>query len=76
MDCRNPEVIASLLLAAALRENSSGIVLFSTIRPHRIQLAINAVLTSSAPANQILDAVLGLTEIEPHHSHSTKGRTR
>ena len=32
-DCGNPELVASLLLAAALRVNSAGIVLFSTIRP-------------------------------------------
>ena len=75
-DCGNPEVVASLLLAAALRENNSGIVLFSTIRPHRILQAIDAAQTSDAPASQMLDAALRFTETVPDDSESTKGSTR
>jgi D-threo-aldose 1-dehydrogenase len=59
-DCSNPEVIASLLLAAALRENDSGIVLFSTIRPHRIRQAIEAAHAWAEPASHALDAVLSV----------------
>ena len=65
MDCGNPELVASLLLAAALRVNSAGIVLFSTIRPHRILQAVDAAHMSAVPASQAIDAVLRLTEVEP-----------
>lgn len=74
-DCGNPEKVASLLLAVALRENNSGIVLFSTIRPQRISQAINAVQMSAAFASEALDAVLSLTEAYSDNS-SRKGPTR
>jgi D-threo-aldose 1-dehydrogenase len=64
-DCGNPEQVAFLLLAAALRVNSTGIVLFSTIRPHRILQAVDAAQMAAAPASQAIDTVLLLTEMEP-----------
>lgn len=72
-DCGNPERVASLLLAAALRVNSAGIVLFSTIRPHRILQAVDAVHMSAAPASRAVDAVLRLTEMEPAHRCTKDG---
>jgi D-threo-aldose 1-dehydrogenase len=72
MDCGNPELVASLLLAAGLRINSAGIVLFSTIRPHRILQAVAAAQMSATSASQAVDAVLRLTETEPADS-SAKG---
>jgi D-threo-aldose 1-dehydrogenase len=72
-DCGNPEQVASLLLAAALQVNSAGIVLFSTIRPHRVLQAVDAVQMSAAPASQAVDAVLRLTEVEPADSCTEDG---
>jgi D-threo-aldose 1-dehydrogenase len=72
-DCGNPELVASLLLAAALRVNSAGIVLFSTIRPRRIRQAVDAAQMSAAPASQAVDAVLRLTETEPADSCTRDG---
>jgi D-threo-aldose 1-dehydrogenase len=74
-DCGNPETVAWLLLAVALRENNSGIVLFSTIHPHRIKRAVDAAQISAASASEVLDAVLSLTEIHSGDS-SRKGPTR
>jgi D-threo-aldose 1-dehydrogenase len=73
MDCGNPELVASLLLAAALRVNSAGIVLFSTIRPRRILQAVDAAQMSAAPASQAVDAVLRLTDTEPPDSGTRDG---
>jgi len=72
-DCGNPELIAELLLAAALRVNSAGIVLFSTIRPHRILQAVDAAQMSAAPASHAIDAVLRLGAMEPADSRTKDG---
>ncbi len=64
-DCGHPELLASLLLAAALRMNSAGVVLFSTIRPQRILQAVDAAHMPAAPTSHAIDAVLRLTETEP-----------
>jgi D-threo-aldose 1-dehydrogenase len=72
-DCGNAEVVASLLLAAALRENHSGIVLFSTIRPHRIRQAVDAAQTWAAPASHALDAVMSLAETGSGDHQRMKG---
>jgi D-threo-aldose 1-dehydrogenase len=74
-DCGNPEIVASLLLAIALRENNSGIVLFSTIRPQRIRQAIEAAQISPASATEVQDAVFSLTEMRSDNS-SGKGQAR
>jgi len=74
-DCGNPETVASLLLAVALRENYSGIVLFSTIQPQRIRRAVDAAHISLTSSSEALDAVLSLTEIHSDDS-SGKGPTR
>ena len=38
-NCRDPEVISSLLLRDALERNGSGVVLFSTTHPERVKVA-------------------------------------
>jgi D-threo-aldose 1-dehydrogenase len=71
-DCAGAEAVASLLLAAALRENGSGIVLFSTVRPHRIRQAIEAEQMFAA-RGQALDALFRLTEFGSDENSSTRG---
>lgn len=51
-DCRKPEVIASLILQDALDRNTSGGVLFSTTRPDRVRIAMEAA-NSISPINAI-----------------------
>lgn len=63
-DCGEPEVAASLLLRAALRENESGAVLFGTIRLHRVHGAVAAAEISTAAASSTLDSFLGLINSE------------
>ena len=46
-DCGKPEMVASLLLQDALDRNASGVVLFSTTRPERVRIAMDAVNTLS-----------------------------
>jgi D-threo-aldose 1-dehydrogenase len=74
-DCGNPETLASLLLASALRENDSGIVLFSTIRPQRIRQATEAAQVSAVSAAEALAAALSPTGTYSESS-SRKGSTR
>lgn len=56
VDCGDPEVAAPLLLRAALRENKSGVVLFSSIRPHRISSAVAAAEMPDEASSPPLDA--------------------
>jgi D-threo-aldose 1-dehydrogenase len=60
-DCGEPEVAASILLRAAFRENSSGVVLFSTIHSERISVAAAAAgMGNTAEAGaleEIMEAV-------------------
>ena len=74
-DCADAGAVASLMLAAALRENHSGIVLFSTIHPHRIQQAIEADEMSAA-CGPALDALFRLTESGFDESSGMKGSAR
>lgn len=74
-DCADAEAVASLLLAAALRENDSGIVLFSTIRQHRIQQAVEAEQMSAA-CGGALDVLFRLTNFSSGENSSTKGSAR
>jgi D-threo-aldose 1-dehydrogenase len=77
-DGGDPERLAALLLAVALRENHSGVVLFSTTKAERITQAIAAAQLSEAPtreAGEALDAVLRLTENSSDNS-SEKGLAR
>lgn len=63
-DCGEPEIAASLLLRAALQENKSGVVLFGTIRPHRIFGAVAAAEMPEGPASASLDTLLNLIDAE------------
>jgi D-threo-aldose 1-dehydrogenase len=64
VDCGEPEAAASLLLRAAFRENRSGVVLFSTIRSHRILDAVAAAEARDAAADRALDAFLDVVDVE------------
>jgi D-threo-aldose 1-dehydrogenase len=72
-DCGEPEVAASLLLRAALRENRSGVVLFGTISPHRIYGAVAAAEMSAAAASPSLDTFLDLIDGELHEGRRVEG---
>jgi hypothetical protein len=72
-DCGEPEIAASLLLRAALRENKSGVVLFGTIHSHRIHGAVAAAEMSSVAASPSLDAFLELIDGELSSGRSVEG---
>jgi D-threo-aldose 1-dehydrogenase len=62
-DCGDPGVAASFLLRAALRDNSSGVVLFSSTHlPHIRGTA--ATLGESQPEDPALDAFLHMVDTE------------
>ena len=58
VDCGEPEVVASLLLRAAFHENSSGTVLFSTIRQRHIHDAVVAAEAAPSSADPALERFL------------------
>jgi D-threo-aldose 1-dehydrogenase len=62
-DCGNPEIAASFLLRAALRNNSSGVVVFSSTCASHISSAA-ATLQSFQPEDSALNAFLRLAEAE------------
>jgi D-threo-aldose 1-dehydrogenase len=72
-DCGEPEIAASLLLRAALRENKSGVVLFGTIHSHRIYGAVAAAEMSAATTSTSLDTFLNLIDAELREGRSTEG---
>jgi D-threo-aldose 1-dehydrogenase len=72
-DCGEPEIAASMLLRAALRENESGVVLFGTIRPHRIHGAVAAAEMTAAAASPSLDTFLDLIDGELREGRSMEG---
>ncbi|WP_299395205.1 aldo/keto reductase [Pelagibius sp.] len=51
-DGRDPAAVATLLLAHALRENSEGVVLFSTLKPERAAAVRKALSDASFSAEQ------------------------
>jgi len=63
-DCGEPEVVAPLLLRAAFHENSSGVVLFSTIRQRHIHDAVVAAQIAPDSADQALDSFLTIMDAE------------
>ncbi len=63
-DCGEPEVVAPLLLRAAFRENSSGVVLFSTIKPHHIHNAVAAAQVAPSDEDPALSGFLTMVEDE------------
>ncbi|HEV2373514.1 MAG TPA: aldo/keto reductase [Streptosporangiaceae bacterium] len=63
-DFADPEVAASLLLRAALLENRGGVVLFSTVRPRRIQQAAAAAQAGEPARDPSLGAFLELVAAE------------
>jgi D-threo-aldose 1-dehydrogenase len=71
-DCGVPETAAALLLKAALRENTSGVVLFSTIRPKRVYSAVASAQTHDGP-DPVLDAFIRLVDSELRAAGSAAG---
>jgi len=61
-DCGDPDIVASFLLRAALRDNSPGVVLFGSTKPSRVRSAAN--LVSQAPEGPDLDAFLRMLDAE------------
>lgn len=63
-DCGDPEVAASFLLRAALRANSSGVVLFSSTDPSHIRTAAATPDILRSPEDPALDAFLLMVDAE------------
>ena len=63
-DFSDADVAASFLLRAALRDNSSGVVLFSTINPSRIRNAAATLETFDSGEYPDLDAFLQMVDAE------------
>jgi D-threo-aldose 1-dehydrogenase len=64
-DCGDPEVATSFLLRAALRDNPSGVVLFSSTRLSRIRGAVSVLEAAShSPEDPALDAFLHMVDAE------------
>jgi D-threo-aldose 1-dehydrogenase len=61
-DCGDPDAVASFLLRVALRDNSSGVVLFGSTHPSRIRSAANTV--SQVPEDPALDAFSRMVDTE------------
>ena len=74
-DCGEPAVAASLLLRAAFRENSSGVVLFSTIRTSRVSSAATAAETGDTAEARTLDMFMDAVDAELRANQSTEGGT-
>lgn len=63
-DCGDPDIVASFLLRAAFRDNSSGVVLFSTTHPSRIRSAAAALGMSHEHEASALDTFLKMVDAE------------
>ena len=69
-DCGEPRVVASLLLRAALQENNSGVVLFSTTKLQHIHDALAAAHAAPSEVDPALGSFLSIVEAELS-SHQT-----
>jgi aryl-alcohol dehydrogenase-like predicted oxidoreductase len=74
-DCGNPDVAASFLLRAALRENSRGVVLFSTVHPSRVLSAVEALEIFIGSEDLALDAFLRMVDLELRPLAGTQGNS-
>lgn len=66
-DCEDPEVVATLLLARARRENPEGVVLFSTTREAHVRSATEATAHAAPDDDHALGAFVGLIDEELRH---------
>jgi D-threo-aldose 1-dehydrogenase len=71
-DCGDPDIGASFLLRAAFRDNSSGVVLFSTTHPSRIHSAVTAFEIFRSSDDAALDVFLQMVNIELHNTPHTE----
>ena len=69
---RAESTIASLLLRAAFRANSSGVVLFSTGKSARIRSAVADLQSFHLSEDQDLDAFLRLVDIEQRKTQNSE----
>jgi D-threo-aldose 1-dehydrogenase len=74
-DCAEPRVVASLLLRAALQENSSGVVLFSTTKVHHIHDALAAAQAAPSEADPALERFLTIVEAELSGHQALQGNS-
>jgi hypothetical protein len=72
-DCGDPEMSASLLLRHALRENPTGVVLFSTIRDDHMRAAAATAGPDQLSGTRDLDAFVRLVDSELRTTGSTRG---
>ena len=63
-DRGDPDIAATLLLRAAFRDNSSGVVLFSSIHPSRIRSAATTLERFHPSEDLALDAFLHMVDGE------------
>jgi D-threo-aldose 1-dehydrogenase len=63
-DCGDPEVVAALLLARAVRQNADGVVLFSTTRVAHVRSATEAIADGVPGHGEALDAFGALIDAE------------
>jgi hypothetical protein len=68
-DASSSDVVAALLLRAALRDNPSGVVLFFTTRPERVR-ALAAAASRPVESDPALDALAELVARELRASRS------
>jgi len=71
-DCEDPEVVASLLLARARRENPEGVVLFSTTRVAHVHSAAEATARAGPDDDRALDAFVGLIDAELRYGRAER----
>lgn len=63
-DCGDPDIAATILLRAAFRDNSSGVVLFSSIHPSRVRSAATTLEKFHPSEIPALDAFLQMVDAE------------
>jgi hypothetical protein len=71
-DCGDPDVAASFLLQAAFRDNSSGVVLFSTANPQHVRNAAATLEMFHSSHGPALDRFLGLVDAELRKAPTTE----
>lgn len=74
-DCGEPRVVASLLLRAALQENSSGVVLFSSTKRQHIHDALAAAQVAPGEVDPAMGGFLTMVEAELSGHQTLQGNS-
>lgn len=74
-DCGEPRAVASLLLRAALQENSSGVVLFSTTKRQHIHDALAAAQVAPGEADPAMGSFLAMVAAELSGHQTLQGNS-